>query len=93
MIIYNVTVKVNRGVEEEWLRWMKSKHIPDVLETKQFVEANICLLLDQPDKETSTYVVQYRCESLERLNFYIENFAPALREDFNRRFGTHTTLS
>jgi hypothetical protein len=33
MILYNVTVSVDPEIHDEWLAWMKSKHIPDVLAT------------------------------------------------------------
>ncbi|MBS1656895.1 MAG: DUF4286 family protein [Chitinophagales bacterium] len=33
MIIYNVTIKIYREAEAEWLNRMKTKHIPDVMST------------------------------------------------------------
>jgi len=93
MLLYNVSVKVDRDVEEEWLHWMKSKHIPDVMNTQQFVESHIGRLIDPPaDEEGVTFVIQYRCENMEKLNLYFENFAPALREEFNSRYKDKTTL-
>ncbi|MBT6516091.1 MAG: DUF4286 family protein, partial [Crocinitomicaceae bacterium] len=38
MIVYSVTVKVNQEIEENWLRWMKEVHIPDVMATGFFLE-------------------------------------------------------
>ncbi|MGB3076069.1 MAG: DUF4286 family protein, partial [Chitinophagales bacterium] len=63
MLLYNVTIQIAKDAETEWLHWMKTRHIPDVLLTGQFVEARISRLLDQPDDEDSTYVIQYQCES------------------------------
>ena len=38
MIIYNVTVSlVDQTIHEEWLNWMKTKHIPDVMNTGCFL--------------------------------------------------------
>src|SRR5215217_1551516 len=93
MLFYNVSIKVDHEIEVQWIDWMKTKHIPDVMNTGQFVESRICRLIDPPaDEEGITFIVQYRCESLEKLNFYFENFAPALREDFNSRYKNKTTL-
>ena len=86
MLLYNVTVKIDRNTEQEWLDWMKRKHIPDVMNTGQFTGSHICKLLDQPEDDDSTYVIQYQCESREKFNRYTENFAPAFREEFNSRY-------
>ncbi len=86
MIIYNVTVKIDPDAGQEWLKWMKEIHVPDVIATKQFISSQICRLLDQPEEDDSTYVIQYRCESREKFDFYIENFAPALRAQHDTRY-------
>ncbi len=38
MIIYNVTVNVEKEVEEVWVNWMKETHIPEILATGLFHE-------------------------------------------------------
>lgn len=81
MLLYNVTIKIDKGSETEWLEWMKAKHIPDVMRTGQFIESRISKLLDQPEDDDSTYVIQYQCESMEKFNYYINTFASALREE------------
>ena len=32
MIIYNVTISIDKEVENHWLDWMKNTHIPDVMQ-------------------------------------------------------------
>ena len=87
MLLYNVTVKIDQSSESEWLEWMKTKHIPDVLKTGQFIESRISKLLDQPEyDDDATYVIQYQCESLEKFNHYISTFASALRDEHNFRY-------
>jgi hypothetical protein len=86
MLLYNVTVKIDRATEQEWLEWMKQKHIPDVMKTGQFTGSHICKLLDQPEEDDSTYVIQYQCGSRQIFDHYLENFAPALRDEFNTRY-------
>ena len=41
MILYNVTVSVDPSKAEEWLSWMRTKHIPDVMATSCFIEGKI----------------------------------------------------
>ena len=36
MILYNVTVKILPEVAEEWEKWMKAEHIPEVMATGLF---------------------------------------------------------
>ncbi|MEO6168722.1 MAG: DUF4286 family protein [Chitinophagales bacterium] len=86
MLLYNVTVKIEKDVESEWLEWMKTVHIPVVLNTGQFTQSHISKLLDQPDDDDPTYVIQYQCESMVQFNYYINTFAPALRDEFNDRY-------
>ncbi len=86
MLIYNVTIKIDKHAEAEWLQWMKTIHIPDMMNIKMFVASLICKLLEEPDEEGSTYLFQYECENMEKLDEYLEKFAPALRADALQRF-------
>ena len=36
MIIYNITIKVDWSIAEEWLKWMQEKHLPEILATGCF---------------------------------------------------------
>ncbi|GIV33814.1 MAG: hypothetical protein KatS3mg031_1349 [Chitinophagales bacterium] len=87
MILYNVTIKVDPAVEEEWLAWMKLEHIPEVMRTGLFSEYRICRLLEQDDTEGKTFAVQYLCNNLRNFDTYRATFAPALQQKHYDRFG------
>ena len=36
MIIYNVSIKIEPNIKDDWIKWMKEKHIPDVMNTAIF---------------------------------------------------------
>ena len=36
MILYNIAVNIQDEVETEWVQWMQSNHIPDVMATSFF---------------------------------------------------------
>ena len=36
MYIYNVTLKVDATVADDWTRWMRQTHIPEVIDTGYF---------------------------------------------------------
>lgn len=80
MIIYNVTVNIENDVREEWLTWMKSKHIPDVISTGYFIDHKICKVLVAEEQGT-TYSIQYSCESHEKLQEYQKLHAPRLQKE------------
>ena len=44
MIIYNVTIKLDPEIHEDWLSWMRRHHIPEVLATGYFVRCRLSKL-------------------------------------------------
>lgn len=88
MILYNVTVNVEQSIEQEWLEWMRTEHILDVLNTGMFQNAKIFRLLGVEQSEgTATYAVQYFAESIEYYEVYQERYAPALKAETEQKFG------
>ncbi|SMO38673.1 DUF4286 family protein [Solitalea koreensis] len=88
MILYNVTINIEPEVHDEWLHWMRSIHIPDVLKTGLFKSCKICQLLApvQENEEGMTYSFQYLCDSFNDYLKYEKEFAPTLRDDVNKKY-------
>lgn len=86
MIIYNVTINVEESVHDEWLKWMKDVHIPEVLETGLFVESQIFKLLNPKPDEGVTYAIQYKLKSLIDLENYKTKHAPGLQRKTEEKF-------
>ena len=88
MILYNVTVKIAVEVEADWLQWMREVHIPEVMATGIFEHSRLARLLHPEDEDPlgSTYSIQYTAPSMERLNFYFEQHAPALQKAHTERY-------
>ncbi|MFY8129067.1 MAG: DUF4286 family protein [Chitinophagaceae bacterium] len=87
MYIYNVTIKLQWQIHDEWLAWMKQTHITNVLNTKCFTDYKMVRLLDIDEDEGPTYAVQYFCNSLNDYEHYINNFANSLRQEGTEKFG------
>lgn len=87
MIIYNVTVKVDDEIVDDWLKWMQDVHIPDVLRTGCFVDHDIMQLKFPKDDEGQTFAIQYSCESMNDLDTYHRSHATALQKDHIARYG------
>lgn len=86
MIIYSVTVKIDLDVHNEWLHWMKSVHIPEVLNTKKFVDYRMLKVLTQDETDGITYNIQYRAQTMSDYFDYQNEFAPALQKDHTERY-------
>jgi hypothetical protein len=80
MIIYNVTVNIENDVHDEWLQWMKTKHIPDVMATGYFIEHKLCKILVD-EEQGSTYSFQYTSKNMEDLIEYQKLHAPRLQKE------------
>jgi len=87
MIIYNVTCKVDASREDEWVSWMRKVHVPDVCATGSFISATLLRLKFPPEDEGVTYAVQYHCPSMQILDRYLSEFAPALQQEHSAKFG------
>ncbi|WP_250435587.1 DUF4286 family protein [Hanstruepera flava] len=86
MIIYNVTVNIDDSVHDQWLEWMKTEHIPQVLATGKFKEARLTKVLVEEEQGGTTYSTQFRAFSREALDDYYNNYADALRNESLKKF-------
>ena len=87
MIVYNITIKVDWNIVDEWLIWQKEEHIPEIMATGLFDDYNMCRLLEQDDIEGPTFTVQYYTSTPERYQQYINEFAVRLRQKAFARWG------
>ncbi len=87
MIIYNVTIKVEPAVAEQWLRWMKEEHLKDMMDTGLFSDYRLCRLLEQDEEEGVSFVVQYHSDSAENYRTYLAEHAPKMRQKGLKKFG------
>lgn len=81
MYIYNVTININEAVHDNWLFWMKEKHIPDMLNTGKFSEAKMSRVMIEEDMGGITYSVQYTTPNRETLDRYYNEDAERLRQE------------
>ena len=86
MLLYNVTVGIDKDSEAEWLQYMRDRHIKAVLDTGLFVSYKLYKVLHDQDDGTISYSVQYFAKTIEDVHQYLETFAPALIEEHRRKF-------
>ncbi len=92
MILYNVTVNIDEDIEEEWLEWITTKHIPDVVATGCFKEGKIYRMLSPEPEEGVTYSIQYLSKNLEDFERYQIEHAALLQSEQNDKFDGKFTV-
>lgn len=94
-IIYNVTISVDKEIEQEWVQWMKEVHLPEVMETGIFLEKRFTKILSE-EVDGISYSVQYLAPDMAAYEQYREKFAPQLQkkglERFPGKFAAFRTL-
>lgn len=95
MILYNVTISIDESVHDEWLDWMKSKHIPDVMSTGLFIDNKVCRIHAE-EQGGKAYSIQYIAKSWDDYNRYQAEFALALQKEhtdkYSGKFGAFRTI-
>jgi uncharacterized protein DUF4286 len=91
MIIYSVTVTIDESIHDEWLEWMTTKHIPDVMATGCFKESKIYRVLSPELEEGISYCIQYVCDSLENYERYQIEHAAILQSEHKEKYGNKVT--
>ena len=87
MVLYEVTAIPDDEVREDYERYMREKHVADVLATGAFVEAHFARNAD------GAYRATYIAAERSALDRYLESDAPRLRADFAMHFPSGIQLS
>lgn len=85
MLLYNVTVILESSIEDEWLEWIKTVHVPGVMATNCFVSSRILKVLDSPN-EGVTYCIQCIADSPGQYDEFKQRFEPVLSATHTQRF-------
>lgn len=87
MIIYNVTMKVDWTIAEDWLQWMEDSYIPQLIGTGYFQKHQFVRLLDVDETDGPTYAVQYYAASLKSYDDYAKEFASVFSKQLHAQWG------
>jgi|SRR5919112_4169262 hypothetical protein len=79
-LVYEVTAVVELELVEEWERYMRDRHIPDVLATGCFTGASLARA------SGGRYLMRYHLATRADLERYLAQAAPPLRAEFTARF-------
>lgn len=95
-ILYNITYNVDESISAEWLNWMKTYYIQEIVSTKYFESAKMVKILVEEEMGGVSYAVMYSSPSLEALEGYMENmklkFDKKLVDKYGEKVLTFMTL-
>ena len=80
MFIYNIATKVDNDIKDEWLRWQKKVHIPDVMSTGLFYDHGFFKLLEQDQSDGKTFLINFFSESKSLYESYINHHSQRFTE-------------
>lgn len=86
MLLYNVTIGIDKDIEAEWIQWMKEQYIPVVMQTNMFVNWKLYKVLHDEDDRTVSYSVQYFANAIEDVVQFVERIEPELNKVHQQRF-------
>jgi hypothetical protein len=88
VVLYNVTCNVPEDLAEDWLRWMREEHLPEVMSTGMFESYAMHRLLTEVDDNSGiNFTIIYRCRSMDHYEEYSQKHGPALKAKTNARYG------
>lgn len=88
MIVYEVTLQVERGIAADFTAWLR-EHRLQMLALPGFVDAQQFSRVDEASDSTHcTFVMAYRLRDQAALDAYFAEHAAAMRADGLARFGT-----
>ncbi len=86
MFIYNITMKAEPAILDEWLAWQHAEHIPEIMATGCFTGYRFFRLLDIDESDGPTFVIQYEAAERNDYERYLQHFAETLRKRSNDRW-------
>ncbi len=87
MVIYEITSVVEENLAEAYEKYMRERHIPDLLDTKYFSAAYLTYT------SGNRYRIQYHATDEAALDEYLKTEAERLRADFSAHFPEGIELS
>lgn len=84
-VVYAVTIRIDQPLTEEWLEWMRTVHVPEVLGTGCFRRCTI-QREPAPDGGRIAFVFEYLAANPESVDRYQREHAPALRQAHSDRY-------
>jgi hypothetical protein len=87
MFIYNVTVKIDWSIHDEWVKWMLNEHFTEMINTGCFTQAQLLRLLETDETDGPTYAAQYFADNKNNYNSYVSIYSGKIRKKYSEKWG------
>lgn len=92
MYLYNITIHIEWQQHDDFLQWLHSDILPELLGKKYFSSYKFFELLGTDEKEGKTYSLQLTAESIGAYNRFAEIYREKFFERFAARWGERCYL-
>lgn len=87
MIVYSITMNIEKQIHQEWLDWMKLNYVDLLMETGLLVEQKVLRLLnEEEDNPGVTYSFQFTIKNKEDLTTLLEMYEQELIRQVYKKF-------
>ncbi|MEY3689537.1 MAG: hypothetical protein RIT37_1099 [Bacteroidota bacterium] len=84
---YEVTMEVDSSIAEEWVEYMRSEHIPEVMTTGVFTSCQFLRIIEPAKEGFDSFRITYEAENLSAIQAYRADLSPELRRKHDERYG------
>lgn len=93
MLLYNITIAVDRNCEGEWIEWMKREQIPFIMEAGLFSDSKFYRVVTHDDPESNSYCLQLFTDDIRKLNIFLAGPSVTFMEALQTRYaGRHAAF-
>jgi len=92
MLIFNTTYKVSNKINENWLRWTKENHVPFMLQSGSFSNAQITKIVGSEDDEGISYSIQFHIADMNTLMVWHKDNASTFQKHCAAAFGNQVSF-
>ncbi|ANI89174.1 hypothetical protein A9P82_07645 [Arachidicoccus ginsenosidimutans] len=86
MVSYNVFIKTEKEIENDFAQWFRKEHIPQIIATGCFEGFILSRQIEPIDNGNKVLVCRFFCKSFAEYQHYINDFSKKMRDDFPERF-------
>lgn len=87
MLVYNITIKVDKDIHLQWMDWMKTEYLPEHMDTGLFSSQRMLRILDIDETDGFTYALQFELTGISDFERYISVQSTVFQNNARRKWG------
>lgn len=92
MLIFNTTYQVTTNHTDNWIQWIKTEHIPFMLQSEVFIEPQITKIVGSEDETGTSFSVQFKINDMDALVLWHNQYATIFQDKVSSKFGTEVVF-